>query len=115
MSFEELATDSLGICLSTLGVQVSYVPGGVVSNAYTLQAIFDRVHDEADPETGALITTTQPLAGVRRGDVPDFDLLADPTPSDELHYDGRKYRVEDTHEDGRGGLTLVLVDVGAVT
>jgi len=109
VSFKALANKSLGICLTALGETVSYVPGGVLLNAYNLRAILDNVYDEADPNTGATITTEQPIAGVRRS-----DMQADPLPSDELHADGVKYRVEDSQEDGQGGITLMLVKVGTI-
>lgn len=67
------------------------------------QAIFDTAHVAVDPETGAPVSSLNPVLGVRLSDLPN-----EPTSRDLVRARGLLYRIHDVQPDGIAGLTIIL-------
>lgn len=70
-------------------------------------AVFDSAHVAVDPETGAPISSPNPILGVRLSDLP-----VPPTSRDLVRARGVLYRISDVQPDGVAGVTIVLKKQG---
>ena len=100
-SFKDLYDCSLDLLTTCLGEQVVYFPcrGGSVE----IDAVFDRSYVSVDPETEQVISTNEPMLGVRLADLP-----FKPQKNDSVLICGEKFKVIDSQEDGQGGASLLL-------
>ena len=101
MPWPALAESALCACLQALGEEISYVPEGGL--ALAIQAIVDLNFEQVDPNTGAIVSSNQPMIGVR-----DLDLPAPPDEGDRCTVRGLEYRVVERQQDGQGGSRLIL-------
>jgi hypothetical protein len=88
-------------CLSSFGEDVIYVSDG--GSPVTFTAIFDNEFQTVDPQTGALVISTQPVIGVKSTDLPD-----EPSKEDRVTIRGVEYRIIDHQPDGQAGTRLFL-------
>lgn len=70
---------------------------------WTVDAVFDDAHREIDPNTGAIVSSTDPIIGLRIADLPEM-----PTNNHQFRVRGVLYRVIDVQPDGVAGLTAQL-------
>ena len=94
----------LGNCLNVFGEAVVYTPSGLSSVSIT--GIFDNLYEVIDPNTGAIITATQPILGLRNSDLAQL-----PRQDDTLNVRGQDYRVKEVQVDGQGGSKLFLHEI----
>lgn len=80
---------------------VQYIPK--VGSPYAITAVFDKAHVSVDPDTGASISSTNPILGVQRS-----QLAADPRKGDRVNVGGVLYTVMDHQPDGVAGALLEL-------
>lgn len=83
------------------GESVIYTPDG--GQPFSITGIFDVAHIEVDPDTGAAVTSAEPVLGLKRD-----DLAAEPKPRDSVTVRGIQYRIVDKQPDGQGGINLIL-------
>lgn len=91
----------LDACGAVFGESVEYSYNG--GAAISIRGVFDSAHIAVDPDTGASISTTDPLLGIKAADLP-----GKPTKSDTVTVHGIAYRVIDSQPDGQGGINLIL-------
>ncbi len=100
---DNLVNRILGHTTRILGEKIKYTfkKGGDVQ----IDAIFDQEWEQVDPDTEQVVSTNQPVLGVRLSDLKD-----EPKIGDEILIlrDNKKYVVQDTREDGQGGVSLFL-------
>lgn len=101
MSWLETCGLVLGNCLTTFGEDVVYTPQG--QPAVNMTGIFDELYEGVDPNTNAIITSRQPILGIR-----DSDLGLTPRQDDQVLVRGILYRVKEVETDGQGGSRLYL-------
>ncbi|MNY80823.1 hypothetical protein D3C86_2220570 [compost metagenome] len=65
--------------------------------------MFDTAHVSVDPETGAPVSTNNPILGVRLIDLPNK-----PTSRDKVQARGELYTISDVQPDGVAGVTIIL-------
>ena len=82
---------------------VYWLINGVEPGVPLAQAVFDTAHVSVDPETGAPISSQNPVLGVRL-----IDLPAMPTTRDRVRARGVLYLVSDVQPDGVAGVTIIL-------
>ena len=82
---------------------VYWLTDGVAPGVALAQAVFDTVHVSVDPETGAPVSTNNPILGVRLIDLPN-----EPTTRDRVQARGVRYKINDVQADGVAGVTLFL-------
>lgn len=97
----------LDACQESFGYSVEYSHNG--SAPISIIGIYDAAHVSVDPDTGAAITSEDPILGISAADLP-----GKPTKSDTLtitrtngEYLG-SFQVIDSEPDGQGGINLVL-------
>mgnify|MGYP000727945553 CR=1 FL=1 len=95
----------LGVALSKFGESVTFLPPSPASS-FTGKGIFTAAHKEVDPNAGAVISTNEPVLGVR---LSDFATI--PDNSWRVTVREVTYRVVDRQDDGEGGATLFLQKV----
>lgn len=88
--------------LDPLGA-VYWLTDGVAPGVPLAQAVFDRTHVSVDPDTGAPVSTNNPILGVRLIDLPSV-----PTNRDRVQVRGVMYKIHDVQDDGVAGVTLFL-------
>jgi hypothetical protein len=100
-SFKDLFGCALGTLTTCLGETVTYKPcrGGSVE----IEAVFDRTYVSVDPETEQVISTNEPMLGVRLSDLP-----FKPQKNDRVLICGETFKVIDSQEDGQGGASLLM-------
>ena len=91
----------LGNCLTTFGEDIVYTPKG--QPAVNMTGIFDDLYESVDPNTNAIITSQQPIVGIK-----DADLGQTPRQDDQVFVRGILYRVKEVQTDGQGGSRLFL-------
>lgn len=93
----------LGHATRILGEEIEfrYKDGG----SKKINAIFDNEWEQVDPDTERVISSNQPIIGVRLS-----DLSRAPTTGDTILIirDQKEYLIQDTREDGQGGVSLFL-------
>ncbi len=95
----------MGNCLITFGEEITYTPKG--KPAVVMTGIFDDLYESVDPNTGAIITSQQPILGIR-----DADLGQTPRQDDQVLVRSILYRVKEVQTDGQSGSKLFLHKVG---
>lgn len=103
----DLANRALRAGLRVMGEPVTYSRGG---STWPIRAMFQDAYVGADPETGAPVSTVQPVAGIDARDLP-----IKPKGGDILLARGGTYRVRDARPDGHTGVTLFLQSIGLQT
>ncbi|OGQ23515.1 MAG: hypothetical protein A3I05_01095 [Deltaproteobacteria bacterium RIFCSPLOWO2_02_FULL_44_10] len=101
MTWLETTGFVLGHCLTTFGEDITYTPKG--GAPVVMIGIFDDFYESVDPNTGAIITSQQPIVGIR-----DLDLGQTPRQDDRVFVRGILYRVKEVQTDGQGGSKLYL-------
>lgn len=102
MAWADLADCMLGVAVGTFNeVGVIYTPAS--GSPFPLQAVFDSAHLSVDPGTGAPISSSNPILGIRNSDMP-----APPTKGDRVTVRGVQYRVFDVQADGVAGSLIEL-------
>lgn len=101
MAFTDIATLILGAATNCLGEAVSYTATGHA--AVSINAVYDGIFEEVDPNTGAIIVSKTPTIGVRNSDLP-----ADPVIGDLCTVNSVNYKVIKVETDGQGGSKLIL-------
>lgn len=81
---------------------ITYTRGGV--SVPLSQAIYDDNYQSVDPDTGAPITSTNPMLGVRLADLPDGKAMK----GDQIVRNGITYRVLEQQPDSEGHAKLIL-------
>lgn len=110
MTWNNLADRMLRMCLKTFAdpeIPITYRRGAV--SVSLSEAVFDANYIAVDPETGAQITSVNPMIGVRLADLPDGEARQ----GDEVIRGGFLYRVVDKQPDSEGHAKLILHKVGA--
>lgn len=105
MSWLETTGQVLGNCLTTFGEPITYIPKG--QPAVVMTGIFDDLYESVDPNTGVIITSQQPVLGIR-----DVDLGQTPRQDDQVLVRGILYRVKEVQTDGQSGSKLYLHKAG---
>lgn len=82
---------------------VYWLTDGVAPGVPLAQAVFDSAHVTVDPETGAPVSSNNPVLGVRVIDLPN-----EPTNRDRVQARGVLYKIHDVQADGVAGVTLFL-------
>lgn len=82
---------------------VYWLTDGVAPGIALAQAVFDTAHVSVDPETGAPVSSNNPVLGVRLIDLPNK-----PTTRDRVQARGVLYVVSDVQADGVAGVTIIL-------
>ncbi len=95
----------LGNCMTTFGEDIIYTPKG--QPAVNMIGIFDGLYESVDPNTNTIVTSEQPIVGIR-----DSDLGQTPRQDDQVLARGVLYRVKEVQTDGQGGSKLYLHKIG---
>ena len=112
MGWASMAQRMLGVSIRTFSEPsasidpdgaVYWLTDGVVPGVALAQAVFDTAHVSVDPETGAPVSTNNPILGVRLIDLPNK-----PTNRDHVKARGVLYTVNDVQADGVAGVTIFL-------
>lgn len=82
---------------------VYWLTDGVAPGVALAQAVFDTAHVSVDPETGAPVSTNNPILGVRLIDLPN-----NPTNRDRVRARGVLYMINEPQFDGVAGVTITL-------
>jgi hypothetical protein len=82
---------------------VYWLTDGVAPGVPLDQAVFDTTHVSVDPETGAPVSSQNPILGVRLVDLPNK-----PTNRDRVRARGELYQISDVQPDGVAGVTIIL-------
>lgn len=108
MSWADRADRMLGLAVRTFRHAdqdgeslVQYIPK--TGSPYYIDAVFDKAHVTVDPDTGATISSTDPVLGVQLS-----QLQASPRKGDRANVNGTVYIVDDFRPDGVAGALLKL-------
>lgn len=82
---------------------VYWLTDGVAPGVALAQAVFDTAHVTVDPETGAPVSSSNPILGVRLVDLPNK-----PTNRDLVRARGELFKISDVQPDGVAGVTIIL-------
>ncbi|NMY07585.1 electron transfer flavoprotein [Pseudomonas veronii] len=112
MGWASMAQRMLGVSIRTfsepaaaldpLGA-VYWLTDGIEPGVPLAQAVFDTAHVSVDPETGAPVSTNNPILGVRLIDLPN-----NPTNRDRVRARGVLYMINEPQFDGVAGVTITL-------
>lgn len=112
MGWASMAQRMLGVSIRTFSEPsasidpdgaVYWLTDGVVPGVALAQAVFDSAHVTVDPETGAPVSSQNPILGVRL-----IDLPSKPTTRDRVQARGVLYQVTDVQPDGVAGVIVIL-------
>ncbi len=112
MGWADMAQRMLGVSIRTFSEPsasvdpdgaVHWLTDGVAPGVALAQAVFDSAHVSVDPETGAPVSSSNPVLGVRLIDLPNK-----PTNRDRVRARGELYLINDVQPDGVAGLTIIL-------
>ncbi len=101
-----MANRMVGIAVGTFSepaASVFWLTDGVAPGVALARAVFDTAHIAVDPETGAPVSSVNPVMGVLLSDLP-----SKPTNRDFVMARGVLYRVSNVQPDGVAGVTLFL-------
>lgn len=108
MGWADMADRMLGVAVRTFSdtdadgeTRVEYLPKG--GSPIPLSAVFDAAHLSVDPSTGAPVSSTNPILGIRNSDLP-----SPPQQGDRVTVRGILYHVLDAQPDGVAGSLLEL-------
>ena len=105
MSWKDLTKAAISACLNAFGNSetVEY-KAAAVGWWVEIRGIFDRNYIEVDPDTGAEVTTNQPMIGVLLEELPNGRAEE----GDQVRINGTEvFDVWDSQEDGQGAATLL--------
>lgn len=100
-NWRNLTSNVMDQCLDTFGEEVIYTADGLSSIRIT--AIFDNEFQSVDPQSGAVVISTQPIIGVK-----DVQLPQPPQKGDRVQIRGVDYKIIDHQPDGQAGSRLLL-------
>ena len=103
----DLANRALKAGISVMGEPITLARGGI---SYEVRGLFQESYKSVDPDTGAPVTTLQPIVNLSRS-----DLSIEPTRNDTVTARGVTYRVRDVQSDGHTGITVMLQRTSART
>ncbi|MNJ50486.1 hypothetical protein D3C77_457580 [compost metagenome] len=112
MGWASMAQRMLGVSIRTFSEPsasvdpdgaVYWLTDGVEPGVPLAQAVFDSAHVSVDPETGAPVSSSNPILGVRLIDLPNK-----PTNRDRIRARGERYVIADVQADGVAGVTIIL-------
>lgn len=99
-----MANRMLGVAVRAFSEPgVYWLTDGVEPGVALPQAVFDSAHVEVDPDTGAPVSSNNPVLGVRLADLPN-----EPTSRDRVRVRGALYRIGDVQPDGVAGALIIL-------
>lgn len=101
MNWRSLTAQTMDECRNAFGEPVVYTPKGLAS--VSIQGIVDMEFEQVDPNTGAIVSSNQPMLGVR-----DSDLPVAPQKGDLVLMRGLNYQVIERQQDGQAGTRLLL-------
>lgn len=114
MGWHDMADRMLGVAVRTFSApMVEFLPGGGGVPVVLASAVFDTAHIEVDPETGAPVSSNNPVLGVRMSDlpappIPDSDRIRVSNMPAAMSWANGTYRISDAQNDGVAGATLYL-------
>ena len=114
MGWHGMADRMLGVAVRTFSAPlVELIPGGTGTPVVLAQAVFDSSHITVDPETGAPVSSNNPVLGVRMSDlpappIPGSDLIRVSSLSGGMAWANGTYKINDAQPDGVAGATLYL-------
>lgn len=106
MGWGSMASRMVGVAVRAFSEEpntVYWLVGGAEPGVALPQAIFDTAHIAVDPETGAPVSSANPVLGVRLSDLP-----GPPTNRDLVRARGQLWRINDVQPDGVAGVTIML-------
>ncbi|MFK0090953.1 hypothetical protein ACIQUS_27175 [Pseudomonas sp. NPDC090755] len=112
MGWASMAQRMLGVSIRTFSEPsaaidpdgaVYWLTDGVAPGVALAQVVFDSAHVAVDPETGAPVSSSNPVLGVRLIDLPNK-----PTSRDRVRARGELYSINDVQPDGVAGVTIIL-------
>jgi hypothetical protein len=112
MGWASMAQRMLGVSIRTFSEPsasidpdgaVYWLTDGVAPGVPLAQAVFDTAHVSVDPETGAPVSSQNPILGVRLIDLPNK-----PTNRDRVMARGELFTISDVQPDGVAGVTIIL-------
>lgn len=105
--FSRLYDRMTGHLVRRLGDDVTYIPASGAPYEIQLSdgksGIFDPFSEDVDPDTGAIIQSSQPTLYLRR-----VDMQADPQRGDRVTVNGKTYSIIEPNPDGQGGYNMRL-------
>lgn len=106
MTWATMADRMLGVAVRTFnenreGAPVEFIRPSLPT--VTVNAVYDAAHREIDPNTGAVVSSTDPIIGLRISDLP-----AMPTNQHQFRIRGVLHRVVDVQPDGIAGILVQL-------
>lgn len=104
-----MAQRMLGIAVHTFSEgtdAVYWLTDGIEPGVGLPRAVFDSAHVSVDPDTGAPVSSTNPMLGVCLADLP-----SEPTSHVRVRARGQLYRIHDVQPDGIAGVTIILKKV----
>lgn len=114
MGWHDMANRMLGVAVRTFSAPgVELIPGGSGTPVVLASAVFDSSHIEVDPETGAPVSSNNPVLGVRMSDlpappIPGSDLIRVSGLTGGMAWANGTYKINDAQPDGVAGATLYL-------
>lgn len=115
MDWGSMANRMLGVAVRTFSEPTAevnpagaayWLTDGVEPGVGLPQAVFDSAHIEVDAETGAPVSSVNPVLGLRLSDLPN-----EPTSRDRVRVRGVLYKINDVQPDGVAGVTIILKKV----
>ncbi|NWB92329.1 head-tail joining protein [Pseudomonas agarici] len=112
MGWASMAQRMLGVSIRTFSEPsaaldpegaVYWLTDGIAPGVPLAQAVFDTSHVSVDPDTGAPVSTNNPILGVRLIDLPN-----NPTNRDRVMARGVLYTISEPQFDGVAGVTIIL-------
>jgi hypothetical protein len=100
-NWQNLTAQVMDKCLGTFGEEVIYTAEDI--GPVRINAIFDNEFQTIDPQSGAVVISTQPIIGVKDADLPQA-----PSKGDLVQIRGVDYRIVDHQQDGQAGSRLFL-------
>lgn len=85
------------------GESIVFLPRNSLVEHAIEKAVFDETYQSIDPDTGAIIQSTEPLLHVKLGDLPST-----PAAGDRVRIRSSEYRIARYEPDGLGLATLYL-------
>ncbi len=100
-NWQNLTSQVIDQCLGTFGEEVIY--SGENLTPIRITAIFDNEFQQVDPDTGAVVISTQPMIGIK-----DNQLPQPPSKGDRVIIRDVEYKIIDHRQDGQGSSKLLL-------
>jgi len=109
-----MADRMLGVAMRTFNApMVELIPSGTGTPIVLAHAVFDTSHIQVDPETGAPVSSNNPVLGVRMSDlqsppIPGSDIIRVSGLPPAIAWANATYKINDAQPDGVAGATLIL-------